>query len=271
MAVPQKLEFLLIRYCGNPTKGESSNVGVVAISGEGESSFADLRFSQNWRRLHCFDPLADIEEISALEREIRQDLLNPQRRSEFIKRAGDAYSNNFRIDNLQGCLTESPADELQLLSSMYLETPAPTQKRELSGRQRILSIMHDELQKAGLLHLMLADIAVAEFTRPGDPLKLDFGYGVEGDLKFLHAVSMTQRLETGLMLAAKFPKIAAGMQAKKNVKAWLTAIVDDDLDRSRGEVGVALEMMQENGIVVVPTAEMPRIAEGIRLELKAKS
>jgi hypothetical protein len=269
MAVRQKLEFLLIRYCGDPTKGESINVGVVAISGEGEPSFADLRFSHNWRRLYCFDPLADIEEIYALEREIRQDLLNPQRRAEFMKRMGDSYSNNLRIEALQACLTESPAEELQLLSSMYLETPPRTQERELGGRRQLLSVMHDELQKAGVLQLMLSDVGIAEFTRPGDPLKLDFAYPAGKNLKLLHAVSLTQRVETGMMLAAKFPKIAAGMQAKKSIKAWLTAIIDDDLDRNRGDVGFALDMMQESGILIVPAAEMPRIAEGIRLELKA--
>jgi hypothetical protein len=59
------------------------------------------------------------------------------------------------------------------------------------------------------------------------------------------------------------------MQAKKNVKAWLTAVVDDDLDRSREDVNFALKTMQENGIVVVPAQKMQEFAEGIRLELKS--
>jgi hypothetical protein len=52
------------------------------------------------------------------------------------------------------------------------------------------------------------------------------------------------------------------------MKAWLTAIVDDDLDRGRDEVAFTMEMMRENGIVIVPTAEMARIAQGIRVELR---
>jgi hypothetical protein len=35
----------------------------------------------------------------------------------------------------------------------------------------------------------------------------------------------------------------------------------------RDEIDFALEMMQESGIVVVPTAKLPDVAEGIRLEL----
>src|SRR5437764_3641721 len=203
-----------------------------------------------------------------MEREIRQDLRHPQRRSELLKRAGDAWSNMIQFDRLQGCLTESPAMELETLSSIYLETPTGTEKRQISGRQRIVTYIKDELEAAGVLPFMARDIPVAEFTVPGDPMKLDFGYPAEGAFKFLHAVSLTQRVELGTLLAERFPKIASGLQAKKNVKAWLTAVVDDDLDRSRAEVKFALKRMQENGMVVVPAQKMQQVAQGIRLELK---
>src|SRR6266700_2202759 len=153
----QQIVFLLVRYCGNPAKRESINIGVIALTPETDQSgsFADLRFTQNWRRLQCFDPLAEIEELHAIEREIRQDLLDPQRRAELLKRAGDAYSDTIRFDLLQGCLTESPAKELEQLRSLYLETFAATEKREVSGRQRILNTMKDELQRSGVLPMML--------------------------------------------------------------------------------------------------------------------
>jgi hypothetical protein len=68
-------------------------------------------------------------------------------------------------------------------------------------------------------------------------------------------------------LAARFPQIAASMQTRKGVKARLTAVVDDNLDRGQGEVGFALDMMQENGIIVAPAANMAQIADGVRLAL----
>lgn len=270
MAILHQLEFFLLRYAGDATKGESINLGVVAIApGDGSAGFAEVRFTKNWRRLHCFDPLLNTEELDAMEREIRRDLQDPQKRSELIRRVGDAWSNIIQFDRLQGCLTESPAVELEKLSSTYLETPAWTEKRELSGRQRILSVMQNELQRAGVLELMQTNIAAAEYTRPGDPLKLDYGYSVGDGVKFLYAVSLAQRVQQGMILAARFPQIAAGMRAKKNAKVWLTAVVDDDLDRSRDEVNFALDMMQESGIVVMPAKKMPQIANGIRLELRA--
>jgi hypothetical protein len=268
MAALQQLEFFLLRYAGDATKGESINLGVVAIAPGDEGEFADVRFIRNWRRLRCFDPLADVEEVQAIEREIRQDLKDPQRRSELVRRAGDAWSNVIRCEQLQGCLTEFPALEMERLNTIYLETPAGAEKRELTGRQRILSVMRDELERAGVLALMQTNIAVADYTRPGDPLKLDYGYAVADGVEFLHGVSVTQRVEQGMILAARFPQIAAGMQAKKNAKAWLTAVIDDDLDRARDDVNFALEMMQESGITVVPAEKMPQVAEEIRLKLR---
>jgi Protein of unknown function (DUF3037) len=270
MAALCQLEFFLLRYAGDATRGESINLGVVAIAPAVRDSgeFADVRFIRNWRRLHCFDPLADVEEVQAIEREIRQDLQNPQRRADLLKRLTDSWSNVIRFEQLQGCLAESPALEMERLNTIYLETPAGTEKREISGRQRILSVRRDELHKAGVLALMQTNIAVSEYTRPGDPLKLDFGYPANDGFKFLHAVSLAQRVEQGMILAARFPQITASMQTKKGVKAWLTAVVDDDLDRSLDEVNFALDMMQEGGIIVVPVAKMPQIAEEIRIALR---
>jgi hypothetical protein len=269
MAALQQLEFFLLRYAGDVTKGESINLGVVAMSPSASAlgEFADVRFIRNWRRLHCFDPLADVEEVEAIEREIRRDWQDPQRRADLLKRLNDSWSNVIRLEPLQGCLTDSPALEMERLNTIYLDTPSGTEKREISGRQRILSVMRDELQKAGILALMQTNIAAAEYTGPGDPLKLDFGYAAADGFKFLHAVSLAQKGEPGTILAARFPRITASMQTNKGVKAWLTAVVDDDLDRGRDEVKFALGMMQENGIVVAPAANMAQIADGIRLEL----
>src|SRR3954465_2817810 len=141
MAALHQLEFFLLRYAGDATKGESINLGLVAIAPEaGSAGFTDVRFTRNLRRLHCFAPLVDTDELEALEREIRRDLQDPQKRSELIRRAGDAWSNVIQFDQLQGCLTESPAMELEKLRSIYLETPPGTEKRQISGRPRI--VMH---------------------------------------------------------------------------------------------------------------------------------
>jgi hypothetical protein len=129
--------------------------------------------------------------------------------------------------------------------------------------------MRDEFEKAGVLALMQTNVPIAEYMKFGDPLRFDFAYALAHDLKFLHVVSLGQGTDRGKVLALQFPEIAAGVRAKRGLKAWLTAVVDDELDRDRREVDLVLRMMQESGIVVAPAAETPRIAAGIRVELRA--
>lgn len=270
MADFEKLEFFLLRYAGDITKGESINLGVVAYAPESEhGGFADVRFIRNWRRLHCFDPLVDVEELQAIERDIVRSLQDPQRWAELRKRMDDSWSNGVQVTALQGCETNlSPAMELERLSAIYLETPSLAEPRPLTGRQQILSVMRDEFEKAGVLAFLQRNVPIAEYMKFGDPLRFDFAYALERDLKFLHAVSLPQGSDRGKVLALQFPEIAAGVQAKRGLKAWLTAVVDDELNRDRREVNLVLNMMQDSGIAVARAAEMPQIAEGIRLELR---
>jgi hypothetical protein len=51
--------------------------------------------------------------------------------------------------------------------------------------------------------------------------------------------------------------------------SFLTAIVEAELDRSRSEVGFALEMMEESRIRVASVMQMPAIADVARRELGA--
>lgn len=270
MADFEHLEFFLLRYAGDITKGESINLGVVAFAPESDhGGFADVRFIRNWRRVHCFDPFADIEELQVIEREIVRELQDANGFAVLRKRMNDSWSNGVQVTSLQGCLTNlSPAMELERLSAIYLETPSIAEPRPLTGRQRILRVMQDELGKVGVLGLMQRNVPIAEYMKFGDPLRFDFAYALARDLKFLHAVSLGQGTDRGKVLALQFPEIAAGVQAKRGLKAWLTAVVDDELVRDRGEVNLVLNMMQDSGIVVARAAEMPQIAEGIRAEMK---
>jgi hypothetical protein len=79
---------------------------------------------------------------------------------------------------------------------------------------------------------------------------------------------MHSRLDAAVTLAARYSKIASDFANEKEVKTWLTAVIEDDVDRSRDEVGFALGMLEESGIEIALVKDIPRIAEGIRRELR---
>ncbi len=60
---------------------------------------------------------------------------------------------------------------------MYVEPlKAPATRRKASGRTAIAGRMRDEFERAGVWGMMRKRIAASEYTRPGDPLKIDCGY-----------------------------------------------------------------------------------------------
>ena len=107
-----------------------------------------------------------------------------------------------------------------------------------------------------------------QYTRKGDPLKLDCGYRPNGVIKLFHAVSLASDVDAAKVLAFSFPLIAEGIERVDKAKAELTAVVESDLDRGSDEIGFALETLERSRIAVASAAEMPQIAERARVELK---
>jgi len=269
MADKRQLEFFILRYMPDAIKEEFVNIGVLMIeSGVNGSGFADVSFTKDWRRLHCLDPQADIEVLQALEREIRTQLRVENDRAALLKRIHDSFSNLIQVSPVKACLAEQPAQELARLAKLYMESPARGGPRLLAGRQHILGTMREAFELANVWDLLMHGVPVAPYTKPGDPFKFDFGYRVGNTIKLFHAASLKSSVEQAVMLAARYPAIASGMNQNLKAAPFLTAIVDDDLDRADERIDFALGMMKEANIKVAAAAEMPGIAETARLELR---
>jgi hypothetical protein len=274
MAERRQLEFFLLRYVPDAVKDEFVNFGLVMVeagpngNGANQHRFADVRFTRDWRRVRCLDPQADVAMLEALERDIHGQMREAQDRDALMRRLQDSFSNVIQLSPAKGCLAEDPTREIEALASMYLETAKVPGKREASGRQRILATMRDAFEHAGVGNLLLP-VPVAPYTKQGDPFQFDFGYRVAGELKLFHAVSLKASVESAVLLAARYPRIAPVMNKMTGAVANLTAVIDDDLDRGRDEVEFALSTMEDEKIRIAVAAEMPMIAEVARRELRA--
>ena len=269
MARRRQLEFFLLRYVPDAVKDEFVNVGVVMVeAGANGGGFADVRFTRDWRRVRCLDPQADVEMLAALEREIREQLVTTHDREVLLRRLEDSFSNVIQLSPAKGCLAEDPAAEMETMASIYLETVKVGGKGEVSGRQRILAAMRDAFEQAGVWGLMRKQIAVAEYTHKGDPLKIDYAYRPNGEIKMFQAVSLETDVDAAKVLAFSYPKIAEGVAKKEKASAVLTAVVEDDLDRLDEAVLFALAILGQSRIRVAAVGEMAGIAEVARRELR---
>lgn len=267
MAKKKQYEFFVLRYVPNAVKNDPVTFGIVIYEPGNSGGFSEVRLVKDWRHLRCNDPEVDVEELEALARSLAMELRAPSAEI-FLKKLNESCSNQVQVSQPKGLLTENVLKELEILEKNYLEVQhARGVELELTGKQRLVGQMKGTLKEAGVLGLMHQGFSVAPFTKSGDPLKMDFAYPVTGEIKFLHAVSLRTKVDSAVTLAARFEDIAAGILAKEKAKARLTAVVEDKLDRTNEAIGFALGMMQEKGLRVATVAEMPRIAQEIRMEL----
>ncbi len=304
----KQCEFLLLRYLPDALTEEFVNIGVVLVE-SGTDTAGDiaasveahafspanagatpsgalapavhLRFTRDWRRVRCLDPLADVEMLEALEADLRKALAHSgAERDKLLARLQDYCSNGIQLTTAKACLAADPAQELESLARMYLERPLERGRpaRE-SGRTRILGQMRDAFEQAGVWALMHKKIPAADYTHAGDPLRIDCGYKVNGIekreirngkalIRMFHAVSLESDTDTAKILAFSFPELRAGIARMQNARAELTAIVEPELDRSDEAISFALAVMQRSEIAVAASTALPEIAERTRVELR---
>jgi hypothetical protein len=275
MADLKQLEFYLLRYVPYLVKGEFVNIGVLLFeplpAGYG---FADVRMTNDWRRVSRLDREVDIEVLQGLEPYLRTQWQNSQDAGFLLHKLEDSFANMIQISSRQGCLAADPARELDRLGSVYLEEPQrevlPFVNRPKSEHALIFAQIEDAFTRAGVWALGMHHTSAGIYTKKKhDPLFFDFGYVVGTEVRFFQAVPLKTSNQKALVLASRFPKVAECILRETHANALLTAVVADDLDRKHPDIEFALELFEENHVQLATTAEMPSIAERARRDLKA--
>jgi hypothetical protein len=199
----RECEFQLIRYAPLGLRDEFVHVGVL-LREQGPSQDAkpqlELRFTRDWRRVRCLDPDADTSLLEGMESELRSRLGNDPD-GKLMRIVEEGFSNNVQVTEAKAYLAESLPAGIEELMRIYVDPPKRERLPRLSGRAAIQSTMRAEFEHAGVWDLLRKRIAASDYTRPGDPLRIDAGYRPNGIIKMFHAVS----LEPGLDLPRYWP------------------------------------------------------------------
>jgi hypothetical protein len=272
MADLHEIEYFAIRYAPNLLSERFVDIGFVAMeTGNGGSGFAEVHFTRNWRQVLCMDPQADLEFLEAMERDIRAQFQEIGDRGSFLKRIRESFSGSVHLSSTKAIQVADLAEGVRMISETVLEAPRdarlPGIRISTSPRLKIWNTMRQSFEDEGVWELMLKGISVAPFTGAGDPLKIDFGYRVGGEIKLFHAVSLKRNVEQALSLAYRYPKIAEGIARTESARSMLTAVVDDDFDRGLAQMEFALGELRNYRIAVSAVGEMGVIAQRARLDL----
>ncbi|MGA3333651.1 MAG: DUF3037 domain-containing protein [Terracidiphilus sp.] len=269
----RECEFQLLRYVPDAVRNEYVHIGVILR--EQGNPRAEVRFTRDWRRVRCLDPDADTALLEAMESELRRRLAE-EPGGRLMQILEESLSLNVQMTESKAYLAESVPAGMEELMRVYVE-PAPRERSpRLSGRTAIQSRMRLEFEHVGVWDLLRKKIDASEYTRPGDPLRIDMGYRPNGLVRMFHAVSLDPGLETAKVLAFSAAALRAGVERVEKAQLELTAVIepaarvgatDEDPERlALYRFGV--ETMEEHQIRVLTTSDMGRVAETARRELR---
>jgi hypothetical protein len=274
-------EFQLLRYVPDAVRNEGVHIGVILR--EQGSPHAEVRFTRDWRRVRCLDPDADTALLEGMETELRRRL-EQESGGRLMRLLEESLSLNVQMTEPKAFLAESMPAGMEELMRLYVELPPRQRRTSLSGRAAIQAQMRAEFEHAGVWDLLRRRIAASEYTRPGDPLRIDMGYKPNGLVRMFHAVSlqpgmgagMGPGLETAKVLAFSSAALHAGVEQVEKAKLELTAVIEPaksvgatEEDPERLELyRFGVETMEQHQIRVLTTLDMGRVAETARRELR---
>ena len=273
-------EFRLLRYVPYAVRNEYVHIGVILreqLSGEAAGSAAPARvqFTRDWRRVRCLDPEADTALLEAMESELRRRF-EAEPDGNLMRLLTESLSLSVQMTEAKAYLAESIPAGVEELMRLYVDPPPRERVPRLSGRAAIQARMRSEFEHAGVWDLLRKRIAAAEYTRPGDPLKIDAGYRPNGLIRMFHAVSLEPGVEMAKVLAFSASGLRAGVERIEKAQLELTAVIEpaarlgaSDEEPERLEMyRFGVETMEEYQIRVLTTSDLGRVAETARRELR---
>jgi hypothetical protein len=267
-------EFRLLRYVPDAVRNEYVHIGVI-LREQGSREPADVRFTHDWRRVRCLDPEADTALLEGMESELRRRF-QQEPDGNLMRLLSEALSLSVQMTEPKAYLAESLPAGMEELMRLYVEPPPRERVPRLSGRAAIQARMRTEFERAGVWDLMRKKIAASEYTRPGDPLRIDVGYRPNGVIRMFHAVSLEPGVEMAKVLAFSSSGLRAGVERVEKAQLELTAVIEPaaklgatDEEPERLEMyRFGVETMEEHQIRVLTTSDLGRVAETARRELR---
>ena len=270
----RQCEFQLLRYVADAVRNEYVHIGVI-LHEQGSAEPAEVRFTRDWRRVRCLDPDADTDLLEGMESELRRRIREePQGR--LMNILEDSLSLNVQMTAAKAYLAESLPAGVEELMRLYVEPPRRERVARLRGRAGIQAAMRSEFERVGVWDLLRKQIRASEYTRPGDPLRIDAGYRPNGLIRMFHAVSLEPGVEMAKVLAFSAAGLRTGVERMERAALELTAIIEPaakigatDEEPERLEMyRFGVETMEEHQIRVLTTSDLGRVAETARRELR---
>ena len=261
------LTYRVLRYTPNLIRGEWVNVGVLLEDPQRQVARARLIEDDaeilRIRRLH---PNADDALLRALPTSFRSELAATGASGAWIEKMEQALSNTLQFGPREGVMAEDFDAELERLYQDHVAVPARLGRGAAileNTRAWIRVKLNDVFRRHRILARMEKGVRAEQFTQPGDPLRIDYGYRFNGTRGYVQAVSLARDPAEAKVLVYTAECVRA-----RQPNSEFTAITEvAPLGESPRHQFVA-RLFGEQEISLVPLPQVEMFAERLRLRLQ---
>jgi hypothetical protein len=241
----------------NLVRGEWVNIGVLVFDPlTGERRLRLIEEQEEYARVRRLHPEADESLVRGLRNELEDRfelaLRVPGHATNLdglLRKWDEVLSQALQLAPQIGVISNDLDAEVERLYADHVAVPRRAARvGSPTSRVHMRAYCSQVFRQAGLRTLIDTGVRAAEFTFPGDPMRIDFGYRRNGTRGFLHTLSVSRSPGDAKVLAYTAEHIAA----KASLKTEFTAVTDVDLLEQSDRHRFVSRTFRDAGIEPVP-------------------
>jgi hypothetical protein len=185
----------VVRYMPNLLRDEWVNIGILLFDpASGRLLQRIVEEEPEFERVQRLHPNTDRELLRRLSYDFTsQSAAAGVNALGYIARLEQTLANTVQLSPPKGLLAEDLEAELDRLYHVHVEVPRQGRSAEdLTSRNGIRARASQVFRGTGIWPRLQRRLRVEEFTFPGDPLRLDYGYRRNGTRGFMQALSLSR-------------------------------------------------------------------------------
>jgi hypothetical protein len=249
--------YRVLRYTPNLVRDEWLNVGVLVFDAQtGERRLRMIEEPAEYARVRRLHPQADEGLLRALRDDLEKRFSgasmlfgngNAQAGTDWLKLLGkwdETLSNALQLAPQKGVYADDLDAETERLYADHVALQRTANRVGApGGRGEIRSYCAQVFKQARLWERLQKGVRAEEFTFPGDPMRLDFGYQRNGTRGFVQALSVSRAPADAKLLA-----YTAAHIREKTKSSEFTAVTDVHLIAENERHRFVQETLREAGV-----------------------
>ena len=251
--------YRILRYTPNLVRDEWINIGVLVFDPKsGERRLRLIEEQEEYARVRRLHPEADERLLRALRDDLEdrfESASNTQGPAsnggrsgslqELLRKWDDTLSNALQLAPQKGVIASDLDAELERLYGDHVSPPRiPSRVGAPGSRAQMRSYCSQVFRQAHLWDKIQKSVRAAEFTFPGDPMRIDYSYRRNGTRGFLQTLSVSRAPGDVKGLAYTVERIAA----RASLKTEFVAITDIELTERNDRDCFVDRTLREAGI-----------------------